>query len=639
MELTRLRRMVRARWWLVVAMAAIGAVAAIAFTNYSNDNIEPRYAAIATIDFIVGDAEDLPEEETPTQGRGGSGGESDSPAADLVEAAAAAALEASPTLLDGSTPGVAVTELPEQGKLQFSAQSPSEQAAREIVAQLLDDYLEVDPTSVDVQVQIDLLVVEATEINERLAAFEPPPDPEPEPIPPDVQAQMNELQSRIGTVEGGYGAVQGELSDALAVPEDERDEELIAELEAELERIRMMSADLIRQLEAITPPEPEIPEFVLTPEQELEKTALEARMDEISTQFLELQDQAESTDSIEVSEIVVTDETDSPSDPMIAILVGLLGGVVAGIGLIIGLDRLQGTVWSASDMAQVPVLAEVPQHASRIQLRGRRYEEVRQNGVQSVRSAILGLYHASGPVSMGFTGLGASDASISELVFDIASSLAGVGRSVLLVDPHIGGMSAFRDRLGSSSTLSDLVAHDADDAALSSNVSAILDTTTRLGPNLSVLPGNPKRVDAVDTLASKSFRELTEQAISRYDVLMVVGPSALSPFAYVMTGLVSSYVVVSSVGVTRQAHIAELAQQFAGSRSRLVGAVMLGVKPRWGRTAGTSDRRVPAPATTAWADDQTAAQAQEREPVPAGDGGLLDRLGQSLGGLAGDDRE
>ncbi len=55
MELSRLRRMVRARWWIVVAMALLGTVAAVVFTNYQNEGIAERHSATAVIEFIVED--------------------------------------------------------------------------------------------------------------------------------------------------------------------------------------------------------------------------------------------------------------------------------------------------------------------------------------------------------------------------------------------------------------------------------------------------------------------------------------------------------------------------------------------------------------------------------------------------------
>ncbi len=214
-------------------------------------------------------------------------------------------------------------------------------------------------------------------------------------------------------------------------------------------------------------------------------------------------------------------------------------------------------------------------------------------------------------------------------MLDLARSLAGVGRSVLVVDGQVGGLASYRDLVAGGSNLADLVAHDADEAMLTAHIAGVLAGTAQVSPNLHVLPGDSRQVDAVDILASKSFRELTERAIERFDIVMVVGPSALSPFAYVMTGLVSAYVIVTTMGQTRQQHIERLAEQFAGSRSRLIGAVLLGIRPRRGWVPASDLSRAAA---------ERAAGASRVVPVDERDEdqGLLDRLGQSLASLAGD---
>lgn len=621
MDLSRLRRMVRARWWLIVVMAVIGLGTAYALTNYQNDNIEPRHRAVATIEFIVAEDETT---TTPTPSRGGSSGQV-SPAADLVTQAEEAANEVNATLLEQPNIGIRADTV--AGTLSFTATAPSPELAEEIVTEMRGNYLAVDPTAVDVEVEITALVAEAAQIQERLDEFEPPPEAETPEIPIEDQARIDVLNGQLAAATADVGTLEEELA-------AEEDEGAKAEIQAQLDSIVARVADLKQQIADLTPPEPDPVVFELTAAEELEKAALESRMTEIGTEYQDLLDTAASGERLNLPEIATTDETPSETNLGIAAAIGLLGGALVGLIVLIFLDRVQGTVWTPRDMAQVPILAEVPQHGSRVELRPRRYQAVRQKSVQSVRSAVLGLYHAAGPASIGFTGLGTSEESVSELVLDTATSLAGVGRSVLVVDGQLLGIPALRNSVAGGTTLADLVAHDADVASMSGQIGAVLDGCVALAPNLSVLPGDPRTVDAVDVLASKSFRMLTEEALQRYDVVMVVGPSALSPFAYVMAGLVSSYVVVATVGKTRQQHIAQLAKQFAGSRSRLIGAVLLGIKPRRGW--------VPASDLSRAAAEQAAAAAA----VPAGvaaaaededaEHGLLDRLGQSLASLAGD---
>lgn len=617
--------MVRARWWLVAVLALLGLAIALAVTSLQNDRIEPRYSASATIEFIAAEEEDS---ATGGNSRGG-GTPATSPAAALVDAATVVAEEVNAALLEN--PSVQLVSSAPRGTLQFVAIEASPETAEQIVQEMRDNYVAVDPTTVDVDAEIQLLIGEAETIQARLDELEPPPDPVEPPVSTELEVRLGILNTQIAATNGDLDELVNELEDLQ--DEDEPDEEEVAALEEQIATLSGELVDLKVELLRITPVPPEPVEFSLTTAEELEQSALNSRLAEIGQQYQELLDVGESTDTINVLDIVVEDQTPGPTDRMLAGLIGLLGGALAGLIAIIFADRVQGTVWTPGDLEPMPVLAEVPQHASRFALSHRRYEAVRAKGTQSVRSAILGLFHASGPVTIGFTGLGSADEAVSGMVLEVAQSLAGVGRSVLLVDGQIGGMSDYRDQVAGGTTLADLVADHADDATLNQHVAGVLDGCVRVGQNLAVLPGDPRTADSVDTLASKSFSQLTEQALGRFDIVLVVGPSALSPFAYVMAGLVSAYIVISTVGRTRQAHVEQLVKQFAGSRSRLIGAVLLGIRPRRGWVQASS-------VTQARAAIPPLAHGETQMPTDAdAEQGLMDRLGQSLGALAGDKRD
>ncbi len=629
MELSRLRRMVRARWWVVVAMALLGVFGAIAFTNFTNGRIEPRFTATASIQFIA--------QET-TEAAGGGGGRDAEVAASTVDAlvtqAETAATELHATLLDN--PSINIRTQPAEGRLDFVATLPSAEAAEAVVEEMRADYLAVDPTNIDVAALIEGLIDEAQETQDRLAEFEPEPPAPPAVADVEDEAKREVLDGRIASLNAKVGPLQDALYEL-----DPDDEEGAAAIEAQLDDISAQLTALKVELNELPPPAAEVDPAdpvvaELTPAEQLEKAALEARMTQITTEYQALigTEVAES-ERISLPELVVEDQTPAPRPLSLVAFVGLLLGAFLGVVVIIVVDRIQETVWVPGDMGKMPILAEVPQPAgSRVDLRPRRYQKVRQQGVQSIRSAVLGLFHAGGPVTIGFTGLGSTEQGVSELVLDVAHSLAGVGRSVLLIDGQLGGLPGHRDELAGGSTLADLSARSADSATLPGHVTAVLDGCVELAPNLSVLPGDPRTVDPVDVLASKSFRSLTEQATERFDVVIVVGPSALSPFAYVMAGLVSAYVVVTTVGRTRQLHIDQLVKQFAGSRSRLVGAVLLGVKPRRGWVPASDLSR-----STAVAGAGTAVDDAELGLGTTEEAGLLDRLGQSLASLAGDGKD
>ena len=627
MELSRLRRMARARWWIILLAGLIGAAGAYAFIDVSNTNIEQKWSAVAAVEFTVAD-EGSGEAESTGGGRSGGATEAAAAVGPLVEAADTLAQDANSAILEDE--GGQILALPNAGRLEFLAIGANEAAALDVVDTMRENFRAVDPTALDVEAAINALVEEAARIQDQLKTYDPPQPPEAPEIPAAVQAQIDVLGGRIAAVTADVGAIQGEIQTELA--EEEPDEELLAEKQAALDFITAQLADLTQQQAALTPEPPEAEEFALTAAQELEKAAATARLQEIGVQYQDLLALGDGPSETAIYlEIETTDETPAPTSPVLAGLLGLIGGFVLGFGVIIFIDRVREAVWVPGDMDKMPVLAEVPQAAARFG--GRRYRTARQAGVRTVRSAVLGLFHAQGPSLVGFTGLGATDQGVTDLVYDGAVSLAGVGRSVLLIDGNIGALASHRDLVAGGSTLADLIAQDADNVAASGRASTVLDGTVEPVPNLRVLPGDPRTVDPVDTLASKSFRELTQLAGERYDVVMVVGPSALSPFAYVMTGLVSAYVVVATMGRTRQQHIRQLATQFAGGKSRLIGAVLLGIKPRRGWVPASTPGVAAAPV-------HPTAPVDSGMPLPVDeDQGLLDRLGQSLASLAGDNQD
>nr|MBA2338747.1 hypothetical protein [Acidimicrobiia bacterium] len=325
----------------------------------------------------------------------------------------------------------------------------------------------------------------------------------------------------------------------------------------------------------------------------------------------------------DLSDVTTEDMTPAPIPSWLAGVAGLLLGALVGLGGSLFGSRLKGTVWVPGDMEATPLLAEVPPRGALL----RRGGAARVKGIQAVRSAVLGIAHLGEPTTIGFTGLGTSDDAVSDLVLEVGNGLAGVGRSVLLVDGQIGANAVHRELMTRGSTLGDLDTHSTDDTSVALGVVSVIDKCAEISPNLWILPGDPATTDPVDVLASKAFRELTEQAARRFDVVMVVGPSALSPFAYVMAGTVSAYIIVATVGKTRRPQVELLASQFSGSRSRLVGVVLLGAKGRGGYQPASTIGAGLGPTTADEGGDIT-------EP---GDVGLLQRLGGSLAAMGGDD--
>ncbi len=57
MDLTRIGRLIKARWWVLVLVAALGAIPAVVITSRRNDAIQPVFQATRTITFTQGEAD------------------------------------------------------------------------------------------------------------------------------------------------------------------------------------------------------------------------------------------------------------------------------------------------------------------------------------------------------------------------------------------------------------------------------------------------------------------------------------------------------------------------------------------------------------------------------------------------------
>ncbi len=621
MQLNRLRRVARARWWVVVLASVLGAVAGLGFTNFSNENIERSYAATGSITFIPAPS-DEPAQPSNSGGRGG-GGSADPAAAALVNTAIDVAKEVNADLLN--EPGAQIEAVPEEGRIDFRAAAPSEAAALSVVEEMRRNYVEVDPTGIDAEAEMERVVARSTEISERLESFEPPP--EPEPVEPNEvqQARIDILGQRRNTTINQVSILQDEINGLD--PEDDAGE--IAEKQAEIAEIQKQILDFDREIARLTPDQPEVEPFELSPRDELERTALEGELAQLATRYTELQELAATGgDTIALAEIEVVDLTPGQRSPGLTAIIGLIAGAGLGLVALVLLDRAQGRVWVPADMGAMPFLAEVPQRSG---VARRRYRQARQQGVQSIRSALLGMSQAGGSQTIGFTSLGAGEDAVSGLVLEVGRSLAAVGRKVLIVDGQIGAVPSLRSEVAGGSTLADIAVRHSDEAVDVAQLGDILDRTFKAAPNLSVLPGDPRTADPVDVLSSRAFHELARIAGDRFDFVIIVGPSALSPFAYAMTGLVSAHVVVAAMGRTREEQVEKLARQLAGGPSRLVGGVLLGVKARRGLVTA-ADLVSPVPVQEGVA---TAGQPKVNGDAPAPTG-LLDRLGESLASLARD---
>ena len=57
MDLKRIGRLIKARWWVLVLVAALGAIPAVVITSRRNDAIQPVFQSTRTVTFTQGEAD------------------------------------------------------------------------------------------------------------------------------------------------------------------------------------------------------------------------------------------------------------------------------------------------------------------------------------------------------------------------------------------------------------------------------------------------------------------------------------------------------------------------------------------------------------------------------------------------------
>lgn len=203
-------------------------------------------------------------------------------------------------------------------------------------------------------------------------------------------------------------------------------------------------------------------------------------------------------------------------------LFGLIGGLVVGIGVRVLLGRLDRSVRSASMLsavAGVPILATVPESASR----GFRALTFPADGAtayaESIRKLRTGIEFA-GPSADAIRSVLIASPRYSEpagcIAADLAVVLSEAGRRVLLVDgdlrsPSLDSYLGIKPAVGFSDVLAGAI--------------PLVDVLVQVpGRSLTLLPAGSIRSDSGDAIASVSAREMLSEASEKFEYTIVVGP-------------------------------------------------------------------------------------------------------------------
>ena len=560
MDVTALRGIAKARWWVLVAAAVLAVLVTGRLADYQADNVI-THEAITSITYV----------EDPANLERGDFEQYLSEQQILAE-------DANSDLL-GETPGpflpwqlAEIHLVNDQNQIIFIGRGYSQEEANEIATALRDKYLSVSTIGAGVErIRRDLAEITAqiTALNESINARQAvAPPTEDETI---LETQRAAIQTKITSLQGRLGALAVELMNPV-----ERSE---AAIQAETERVLNEMITLQLQLREL--PQPVDPAAAATPTDEqflldqLTLTQLQATWTQLYQQ-LRSQEALASQGEV-VAQPPTIDVTSARYNQMLA----LVGAVVVAMLTLVAIERTRGIVWSTSEFKDgTPVLTELPPR--QLQPFKRPSDEPwyvsvpagrRKASVQLIRSQLDVLQNEV----VAFQGSGVFDADTLDLAADVAMSAAISGRNILLIDAtfsHHNTQVEYGDP--DDATLMSFFHDLADDPQMAmSEIKETLLTRPASQRQLRALRSGVGEIDAGDALASHRFEMLLDVARENFDLVIMAGAGFGEPTSHILAQRVDHVVLVGSIGHTIDRQVEAAERDFKARRASLAGIVMI----------------------------------------------------------------
>ena len=545
MELSRLLRVFRERWRLLLLVALIGFVAAFGLTSLSNRDVSVRYEALVPIRF------ELEEGETVAE------------LADTVNEAQSRAAFAAKDVI-GDIPGGSIFPDTATGRLFFRATGNTQEQALGNAETLIQTYVQSDPgvaanadltlaqyeqQAVDLQAQIDSFTRELTAEEEALA------------VRHDVlDRQILAISDRLTTLV---------ILDARATAaEQQANATERANLDASLEAALTEKATL-----------PPRPDTELSPAEKLQLDALQRRLELLSLDYQNLALRALGVTSEGRREPPsFNDLTPEPASPAVNGAVGLIGGAALALFALVFITRSRREIWLPEDLP-IPLLGEIPWRKATALPGPTWYDSAeggtRKESIQATRTAIEGLISFPG-AAVTISGDEVVQPGTHAFAADLAASFASAGHSTLLVDADFTPKkSELTEYEVGEPSLGSLLLASTTGASLLSRVDSMLEDAVHTRTDLAVVPAGPAPNSPADALAGRAFRAFIDAARERFDLVVVVTADAHTAAAQVPIQRIGHAVIAVSPGKSTiprlNATLSDLAQQRVG----LLGAVMI----------------------------------------------------------------
>jgi len=504
-ELNRLVRLVRARWWLFAIVAGAGLVSGFLFTSFRNGEIRPEFRATATA--IVDRDEGSTDRDFETR---------------VVEALDLA-IEVNDADLNPTRDKIQV-DTEDQEAINFTAVRRTEDEASARATEMRGLFLAQAESVFNAESgQVDVRI---TEIDVRLG---------------EIETELNLLETRmaresailpgsaasIALLENELAAVEGDLSSRYSErrlgPDISVDETRTAE-DVEEEIAVLEDAAISLRAEIVS----------LQPEPQPLRNADTRRRDQLDAEYTSLQDE---TNTLTLTEAAVgvrafgtletENQTSTPSSPALNAVLGLFAGTLVAFGLVVTEDRYRQIVWVGSDLRSMPLLGEVAARRSAV-VPGQPWYELggppaRKRAVQAIRVTVEGAVSGASS-TLAFIGMSTPSADVHELAADFAMSMVTSGGRVLLVDADFGKPSDLVEFSGEGSTLSDMLSHRMDDEeSYRSFVKRTVTEPAEVHPGLTSVRVGRGLADPADALAGRRLQIMLEEVKTIFDVVVIAG--------------------------------------------------------------------------------------------------------------------
>jgi peptidoglycan/xylan/chitin deacetylase (PgdA/CDA1 family) len=569
MELRRFLHILRARWWVVVALALAGAVGAALLAQANNRSIEPRFEAEAGVRVARQEGERDAEYEIRLQLRS-------SQANSILQGQI------------GTNPDLSVAVDVPTERVLFRATAGEETAAQDLAQRLRRDYLSaalVTSEAEQIQATLEDLRADIRQLRTEIAELT-----KPEPVNESVEAKRTLLQTKIASLHEQAAQLEYQLEYPTAFPplgtlppDAAADEPLplrsSEELRSDLAEVRAALDQLQTELDSLdTQVEIDVAQDLLILVKQRQLTDLETQFVDLSVQLLAV----DNSDTFVDPFVPVLNRTEARQPIPMAAAVGLFGGGLLAIVALMVVDRLRRPLLAIEDVAHRAPLGMVHRSRPAASPAHPWYPQamsLRRRQIQVARSALEKAI-AGAPTTILVSGVAARREDARELAADLGGAFAAAGRRVLLIDAsgQDGRPMPEYDQQGPS--LVELL-NDGQQPGTEETRTAIKRALADRAPvtaGLVSLVADADEYDPVDLYAGVAYRVFLDVALSEFELVIVAGPDVTEPVSAALAQNAGVVVLAASVRQTTEADLDRAQAQLAQSNDSLFITLLAGRK-------------------------------------------------------------